>query len=376
MDAKRFLTKIHLQNVLSYGASGADLELEPLNVLIGPNAAGKSNLIEALGLLAAAPQDLARAVREGGGAEEWLWKGSMPEGASSGEPTTAVISIEMMFSGGTLAYEIRFTSVRSRLQVLEEKFAGPDGGRDAFPSSFTASEGSSLLSLFRDPVGYPGPTYLSTQLGQIRLFRGWNLGRNSWLRRPQQADLPDDFLLEDASNLALILNDLENRPGLKLDLLGRLKTFYPRVENFTTKIQGGTVQIFFHEQGLSRPVPATRLSDGSLQYLCLLSVLCHPEPPPLICLEEPEAGLHPDIIPEVAKLLLEASLRTQLVVTTHSDMLVSALSEVPEAVVVCERGEEGTQLRRLEPDKLKEWLELYRSLGELWLMGKIGGTRW
>ena len=118
-------------------------------------------------------------------------------------------------------------------------------------------------------------------------------------------------------------------------------------------------------------MPATRLSDGSLQYLCLLSVLCHPEPPPLICLEEPEAGLHPDIIPEVAKLLLEASQRTQLVVTTHSDMLVSALSEVPEAIVVCERGEEGTQLRRLEPDKLKEWLERYR-LGELWTMGEIG----
>lgn len=95
----------------------------------------------------------------------------------------------------------------------------------------------------------------------------------------------------------------------------------------------------------------------------------------MICLEEPEIGLHPDIIPGLAKLFLEASQRTQLVVTTHSDMLVSALSEVPEAIVVCERGEEGSQLRRLEPDKLSEWLERYR-LGELWTMGEIGGTRW
>jgi predicted ATPase len=105
----------------------------------------------------------------------------------------------------------------------------------------------------------------------------------------------------------------------------------------------------------------------------LLSILCHPKPPPLICIEEPELGLHPDIIPQVAKLLLEASQRTQLVVTTHSEALVSALSEVPEAIIVCERDDNGTQLRRLEPEKLKEWLERYK-LGELWSMGEIGGN--
>jgi predicted ATPase len=370
MDGKRFLRRIRLQGVLSYGAAGAELELEPLNVLIGPNGAGKSNLIEVLGLLAAAPQDLSKAIRAGGGVDEWLWKGNPLDGVCIAE-----ISVEAMASFGPLSYALAFTSIQSRLKVVEEELVDLGDGRDFFPYDFAAPEGESILAAFRDPVNHPKLTVLAGQLGLIRLFRGWNLGRSSEMRRPQQADLPDDFLLEDASNLALILNDLENRPGIKQALLGKLKTFYPRVENFATKIQGGTVQIFFHEQGLTRPVSAARLSDGSLQYLCLLSVLCHPEPPPLICLEEPEAGLHPDIIPELAKLLLEASQRTQLVVTTHSDMLVSALSEVPESVVVCERGEDGTQLRRLDPDKLREWLERY-TLGELWTMGEIGGTRW
>ena len=86
-------------------------------------------------------------------------------------------------------------------------------------------------------------------------------------------------------------------------------------------------------------------------------------------------GLHPDIIPQVAELLLDASKRTQLIVTTHSETLVSALSDVPEAVVVCERDANGTKLRRLDPDNLKEWLERYQ-LGDLWAKGEIGGNRW
>ena len=173
---------------------------------------------------------------------------------------------------------------------------------------------------------------------------------------------------------ALHANEL---PGTALlhFLLERLRRFYERVVDITIKVQGGTIQVFFHEEGLSAAVPAIRLSDGTLRYLRLLAILCHTEPPPLICIEEPETGLHPDVLPDLAALLVEASGRTQLVVTTHSDVLVSALSETPEAILVCERGEDGTTLRRLDRTQLAEWLERYR-LGDLWRMGEIGGNRW
>ena len=104
-------------------------------------------------------------------------------------------------------------------------------------------------------------------------------------------------------------------------------------------------------------------------------ILLHPTPPPLICIEEPELGLHPDILPTIAQLLIEASKRTQLIVTTHSDDLISALSEIPESILVCERDERGSRMRRLEPEALKDWLENY-SLGELRGMGELGGNRW
>src|SRR5205814_1063376 len=97
-------------------------------------------------------------------------------------------------------------------------------------------------------------------------------------------------------------------------------------------------------------IPATRLSDGTLRYLCLLAILCDPNPPRVVCIEEPELGLHPDLLPNVADLLIEASQRTQLIVTTHSDSLVDSMTEQPETVLVCEKREGQTRIRRLDAE--------------------------
>ena len=132
--------------------------------------------------------------------------------------------------------------------------------------------------------------------------------------------------------------------------------------------------LFLEERG-GRRITAARLSDGTLRYLCLLAILLHPDPPPLIAIEEPELGLHPDIIPHVARLLVAASERTQLVVTTHSRLLVDALSENPGSIVVCEQVNGESQFERLDPERLEGWLEKY-SLGDLWSMGELGGNRW
>jgi predicted ATPase len=395
MEGKKLLHSIRLKNLLSYGSEGMTLQLEPLNVLIGPNASGKSNLIDAVNLLAAAPRNLMVPFREGGTAEDWLWKGR-------GERAEAEVEVALEYSpsgkaGVPVSYEVVFSVVDFRVRVQKEILDTPDrelfsrdnekaelfpvlesepaSGFHSMIENLNVDSNQSVLSQVRDPLNYPQMTYVGDQFGKIKIFRGWPLGRGNLLRRPQEANLPDDFLLEDASNLGLILNDLQNRRETKRLLLEKLRLVYEGIEDVTTKVQGGTIQIFFHEEGLETPVPAARLSDGTLHFLCLLTVLLHPDPPPLICIEEPELGLHPDIVPKIAELLLDASKRTQLIVTTHSETLVSALSEVPEAIVVCERSDRGTSLRRLEPEKLKEWLERY-SLGELWAKGEIGGNRW
>ncbi|RKH43755.1 chromosome segregation protein SMC [Corallococcus sp. AB050B] len=400
------LRSIRLQNLLSFGPASEAFPLRALNVLIGPNASGKSNLIEALGLLRATPGNLLAPIREGGGVTEWLWKGGTEPG-----PSTARLEVVLDYPEGVmpLRYQLAFTSEGQRLELVDEsienerpqkKSAQPyffyryQSGRPAInarqmveaqPGSSngrlgrvlkreSVSSDQSILSQKRDEDVYPELTYVSSLLSRFSLHREWNMGRYTPPRLPQRVDLPGDFLLEDASNLCLVLSDLEAR-GMKKVLLENLKLLYARVRDYSVRISGGTVQVFFQEEGLNASVPATRLSDGSLRYLCLLTLLCHPTPPPLVCIEEPELGLHPDILPEIGRLLVEASSRTQLIVTTHSETLISALSEVPEAVVVCERDGTGTTLRRLEKAKLSEWLKKY-GLGEVWRMGELGGNRW
>ena len=387
MDGARFIETIRLENILSFGPTSEPFPLEPLNVLIGPNASGKSNLIEALSLLQAAPWDLQEPIRTGGGVDEWMWKGSSK--AFSG---TLEVTVRRLSGQNRLKYRLEIAGLGGRFFLFDE--AIEDEGSESFYYRFDRGQpvlnlhGSiqrlnregldpdqSILSQRRDPDSYPELTYLGNRFRTIRFYRGWETGRQSPMRLPQSPDLPQDFLQEDGSNLGLVLSDLLNRPPEKAQVLERMQDFYPRVNDVHLAVTSGTVQIFFHEQGLLEPIPATRLSDGSLRYLCLLAVLCHPSPPPVVCIEEPELGLHPDIIPEVAKLLVEASSRTQLFVTTHSDVLVDALTETPEAVVVCEKVDGATQLRRLDPEELAPWLAKYR-LGELWTSGEIGGNRW
>lgn len=395
MEGRRFIRTIRLENVLSYGPSTEEFPLEPLNVLIGPNASGKSNLIEALSLLAAAPGDLQKPIREGGGVRDWLWKGTHGSNIA-----TVDAAVEYPQGKQPLRYRLSFTDAESgfwlRDEAVENEKPAKDEKapffyyryRDGRPVLSVLTEGESrrrrhpgdmkhdqsILSQRRDPDFYPELTYLADEYERMRFYREWSFEQGKPPRNPGRTDLQKDGLLEDASNLALVLDDLLNRPPVKRQILERLRTFYQSVKDVTTSITTGEVQIFFHEEGLEHSVPATRLSDGSLRYLCLLAVLRHPAPPPVVCIEEPELGLHPDIIPKVAKLLVEASSRSQIFVTTHSDVLVDALTDTPESIVVCEKSEGATQLRRLDKIELAPWLNNYR-LGELWTSGEIGGNR-
>lgn len=393
MEGKRFLHSIKLTNLLSYGSEGVFLELEPLNVLIGPNASGKSNLIEAIGLLAASPRDLTEPFRDGGTIKDWLWKGVA-------QAPAAEIEVVLSYESAPLRYHLAFGELNARLSIRLESLEDlrepnriyfrhdSQGLRlGEYPVVTNSPTGDSALrsrvrqqSLFsqvKDPLSHPQLTFVGERFGDIRLFRNWQIGRDNPVRRPQDVNLPNDFLLESANNFGLVLSNLMNRVETKRLLIEKLKLVYEKVVDVRPEVQGGTILVFFHEERLSDPVPAARLADGILHYLGLLMILLHPDPPPLVCIEEPEIGLHPDILPKVADMLVDAAQRTQLIVTTHSDVLVSRLSEVPESVVVCEREplDRGTSLRRLNPEQLEPWLEKYR-LGELWAMGEIGGNRW
>lgn len=384
------IEQLTLTNLLSFGENSEPVELRDLNVVIGPNGSGKSNLLAAIDLLRNAPGSLAGPIREGGGIRDWLWKGE------KGIPEASLDTIlSNPFGPPSLRYFLAFTEAAQRLQIVDERIEGsePVDGQSVPCQYYEFRGGSpvlyrpddlvfllhsidherSILAQRRDPDQYPEVTYLAETLPGIRLYREWSFGRYSACRSPQKADLPNDALEPDGSNLGLVLNRLRRDPKVKARVLDALKPLYEGIQDYDVQVEGGTVQVFLHEDGMT--IPATRLSDGTLRYLCLLAILCHPNPPPLICIEEPELGLHPDILPTLAALMRETSERCQLIVTTHSDVLVDAMTDIPESVLVCEKHEGATQFRRLSAAELQPWLERYR-LGELWTRGEIGGTRW
>jgi predicted ATPase len=420
---KRLLREIRLTNLLSFGPETEALPLERLNVFIGPNGAGKSNLIEALALMRATPvlpqstsnADVRGVVRRGGGAGEWIWKGAKEKPASvelvvnnpKGSQALRHLFAFRAEEQGFVLHDERVENEKPYGSQSEAYFfyrfqnghpvvntVAPEEGDSApkfqesqvkRPVSIPAPRRErklaremvdvevSILAQRRDPEHYPEITYLAETYEKWRIYREWAFGRNTVFREPQKADMRNDRLEEDFSNLGLFLSRLRKAPKAKKAILEGLRDLYDGLTDFEPIVEGGSVQVFFTEGDFS--IPATRLSDGTLRYLCLLAILCDPEPPPLICIEEPELGLHPDILPKLADLLVAASERTQLIVTTHSDILVDAMTERPEVVVVCEKHDGQTTMKRQRKEDLAVWLGKYR-LGQLWTKGQIGGTRW
>ena len=390
---KNTLKSLRIQNLLSFGPDSPGVELGDLNVLIGPNGSGKSNLIEIIGLLRSTPKDFAAEVGDSGGVSELLWKGR-----SRAKSTTARLEVIASPAGVNRAirYQLAFTRAGAHLKIVDERIENekPDEGHDRPRFYFDYNGGrpvlnvadqkqrhlqreevnpqQSILSQRQDPDQYPEVTYLGRFFGSFRLYRNWSFGPDSDVRDLYGAEQKSDFLEEDISNLGLMLNNV--RADSKVEFLKYLKMFYEGAEDIATRIVGGLIDLRVEEEdGVT--IPASRLSDGTLRWLSLLTILLHPEPPPLVCIEEPELGLHPDTIRPLAKLLLSASQRMQLVVTTHSDDLVDELSPTPSAVIVCEKHEGSSFLKRLNSEQLAEWLKRY-TLGQLWRTGEIGGNRW
>lgn len=408
---KPLLKAATLRRFLSFGPDAAEFPLEPLNVLIGANASGKSNFVEAMSVLRAVPRDLPKPIRRGGRVRDWLWQG-VPGGeggetAAGFSKAPASACLELVFSAGMITRHKGNPEVRYRLEfgvegdsfvVRDERvenahkdpgypkpffYFGYENGRPMLSVRQQDKRrelrrefidpAQSILSQRRDPEEYPELGRLAEILAGIRIYRSWHFGPDAAVRAACAADVRTDHLSEKLDNLPARLLALKRSPVVKRRMVAHVRELAPDFDDFEVTPDGGLLTLRLTEGDLS--IPARRLSDGTLRYLCLVAILADPDPPPLIVIEEPELGLHPDIHPQLAALMLEASQRTQLIVTTHSDVLVDALTETPEAVVVCENVGGSTRLERLSSETLRPWIDKYR-LGELWLRGEIGGTRW
>jgi predicted ATPase len=389
MTVRMLLRKVKLENLLSF--RDTTVELRGLNVLIGANASGKSNLIEAISLLQAAPVDLSAAIRRLGGVHV----------VCSLAKRSPVAAIECdWINDEPLKYRLEFAEEAQGFVILREILNDRDSdpektsagtyfyrtsGKLMYGSSFRKGAGrlngsavattQSALALSKSPADPTPITRVGQGFGDIKIYREFRTTANSEARTGISTSVPKGFLEDGGDNLALVLSDIDFK-RLREKMQAYLHRFSDRFNDVIVGLDGPFAKAYIVESGLLEPLVSWRLSDGTLKFLCLLAVLLEPNPPPLICIEEPEVGLHPEAIQIIAEALVEASERTQLIVTTHSQALIDALSDRPEDVLVTERDfDNGTRFRRLRKRQLSAWLERY-SLGQLWRKGEIGGNRW
>lgn len=413
MPPQPFLKSIRPVNLLSFGPETQEIELRPLNILIGPNGGGKSNFIEILRLLHFFPNkepwEFALAT---GGVTEWIWKGGKVRDFRPALRTKFFLGD---ITNGHSASRSRLFDFAITLDKFDSSFrvgsesigtAEEDGGRNRLYSWFerSGSQGqlhhqsarsnngpvgfdlnldrSVLSQLTSLPLQAAGVGQEMPELFEIAEFfekfdfhQDWEFGADLTARDPVPVGQSVERLEEDGRNLAQLLTYFRDYHRPTFERISELmKQFYEPFEGLELRLIGTHLQPAMREEG-GFSVSAYRLSDGTLRWLALLAILLNPTPAPVICIDEPELGLHPDAIHTLADLLVDASKRTQLIVTTHSDALLDAFTDTPEVVCVCEKLEGSTVIRRLDKDHLKAWLEKY-SLGKLWMSGEIGGNRW
>lgn len=336
-------------------------ELAPsLNVLIGANGAGKSNFISLFRMLADMMDGkLQLYVKSEYGPDALLW---------GGRKRTREIDVEIYFARN--GYHFTLAPAANELVFSREEtyFAGDFANtRRSLGSGHTEAK---LPTLDPDSIA----SYVLPAVRSWRVFHFHDTSSTAPVRLPQK--LRDNLRLKpDASNLAPFLRMLRERHKSSYSsIIDTVRMVAPFFGDFVERSDPGEqIELEWLEvEDRDTPRGPLQLSDGTLRFICLATLLLQPSQlqPDTIIVDEPELGLHPYALAVLGGLLRQAGERKQIIVSTQSVELVNQLS--PEDVIIAERHEGASIFRRLGAEHLKEWLEDY-ALGELWKMNVVGG---
>lgn len=346
------LTSISIENYRS--VRGLTLPVEQLSLFIGANGVGKTNLYKALALLqSAAHGTLTRAIAEEGGIESVLWAGArrggkpvrlvlkahfdeMSYGVEAGMPHSYEIEVglrqptDAAFPTEPLIKEERLIVRHGRRDVVMMERKGPlvtlrneDGEREMHKDAVLPSE--TALSIFRDGARYPELEAVRREISEWRLYHDFRTDAGSPIRQPCHA-IATPTLSADGRDLAAVLATLYVIRQDTVDLADAIDDAFPGAELHAGE-SGGMCGLSLQFPDMPRAFGAHELSDGTLKYLCLLGTLMGYRLPSLVALNEPEASLHPSLLPPLARLIAKAAQRTRLWIVTHSDVLADALCE-------------------------------------------------
>lgn len=342
-----------------------DVAVRQLNVLIGAHGAGKSNLIGTFGLLSQLVEGrLQAAVGRAGGAATLL---------HHGPKQTAEMRMVLHF--GKNGYEARLAPSQGGGVYFEDERCWYQGeGRDR-PYLVHLGAGHSETHLPDEARAHPGKI-ASHVLSTLRSWKIYHFHDTSPAAPVKQKGKVDDnaALAPDAGNLAAFLHRLRvEDDGAYRRIVVAIQQVAPFFEDFALRadpLAPDRMQLEWRERGSESYFNAHALSDGTLRFVCLATLLLQPQPPSLVLIDEPELGLHPFAITQLAAMLESAATRTQVLVGTQSVTLVNQLD--PADIIVVDRVDGPSKFRRIETGEVAAWADDY-GLGELWEKNVLGG---
>jgi len=351
------LKKIELKGYKSI--KECKLELNSLNVLIGCNGAGKSNFISFFKMIQnMLSNNLQVFVSRSGGPDSVLY---------FGRKKTSKLSAKLYFGNNGYKLDLEPTS-DNRMMFLDESFYWDVHGYKSIGSGHFETKMYEGTKTGID-------NYVIPNIKSWRVYHFHDTSDTAYVKQVQKIS-DNEYLRPDASNLAAFLYRLKNSDIESYKkIVKTIKLVAPFFSDFSLRpspFNKDSIELEWNELGSDIPFKASNLSDGTLRFICLATVFLQPEElqPSTIIVDEPELGLHPYAIKILASLMKLASKNKQIIVSTQS---VEFLNEFEvEDVIIVDRDNNKSVLKRLDKDNLNEWLEDYE-IGELWKKNIIGG---
>jgi predicted ATPase len=400
------IKKVEITNFYSFGKAVVLLHPET-NILIGINGSGKSNFLHVVRFLkeGVAGIGLKKHILDNlGGFDNIYFKGH-----TNGNPANK-ISIQYTFDGHFIAsknYGFRFnedivytiTLTRSPSYqnyyvsenlISESGYVYLDFHNGEGNLNDKVEEGSQseqnlinytdfdpqelVIKEVSDTNRYYAITTIKKTIRDIAVYDYFDTTPKSLIRKPMLST-SEKRLFSDGTNLPQILNTIKiNHKASYKKIVDMLIEVNPNFSGFDFNFIGGNIELMLEEKGLNSAVHVSNISDGTLRYLCLLSVLYNPERGGLVCIDEPETGLHPDMIINVANAIKEASSESTLIISTHSENLLNYFDI--ENLKVFEKDDmNSTVVNSYEPAEFADWYEEF-SIGQMWKQGDFGGVRY
>jgi predicted ATPase len=341
----------------------ANMELRPLNVLIGANGAGKSNFISLFKMLnQIVERNLQEFVGRAGGANALLY---------FGRKTTGEIIVELKF--GANGYKCKLSPTTEDQLIFSEEICLFWGKNYPQPYVDSLGSGHKESKLEKAARSQAVPLHVLERLRDWKVYHFHDTSDTAKVKHT--VDIGDNASLRpDAANLAAFLYLLqEKHTGHYRKIVETVHMAAPFFDDFILRpsaLNTDKIRLEWRERGSDAYFNASALSDGTLRFICLTTLLLQPELPSAVLIDEPELGLHPYAINLLASMLQSVATRTQVIVSTQSVPLVNQFS--PEDIIVVDREDGQSDFSRLKAEEIANWLEEY-SLGELWEKNIIGG---